>query len=158
MKKTLPLIIGIAFVVGAGGFFGGVQYQKSKSPVLPGRGGLSGFQQMTEAEREQARAQFGGAGSGLGGVRNGGRAGGAGAVAGEILSKDEKSITLKLPDGGSKIIFFSESADIGKFTSGSGEDLMVGETVMVNGTANTDGSITAQNIQIRPLSFSTRGE
>ena len=64
---------------------------------------------------------------------------GTGFLIGEIISKDGQSIIVKLRDGGSKIVFCSENAEIGKFVSGSMSDLEVGKTVMVNGKANDDG-------------------
>jgi hypothetical protein len=71
-------------------------------------------------------------------------------VNGDIISKDDKSVTVKNRAGGSQIIFFAPSTAIGKTTSGTAADLTVGENIMVNGTANPDGTITATNIQIRP--------
>lgn len=143
MKKTLPLIIA-ALVIAGGSFFAGMQYQKS---TLPQAGG--NFANLTPQQR-QARLQQFGQNGGTGGFRGGNGAGG-GITAGDILSKDATSVTIKLRDGGSKIIFLSDKTQVMKTTDGSTTDLTVGQQVSVQGTANPDGSISAQSIQIRPL-------
>lgn len=126
-------------VVGGGAFYGGMQYAGSNN----GRGN---FANMTPEERQARVQQFGGAQG-----QRGGRGGAnGGLVNGEILSKDATSITLKLRDGGSKIVFYSPTTEVSKFMAGTEADLEVGKTINVNGTANPDGSITAQSIQVRP--------
>ena len=143
MKKNHYIaVLAIVIIVGGGAFYGGMQYgaRKTKATQIAARGNFGG-------QRSSAGAQGG---------QNGGQrmAGGANAsggfVNGSIISKDDKSITVKSQDGSSKIIFFSDSTTIGKATSGSVSDLATGQQVMVNGKANSDGTISAQNIQIRP--------
>jgi hypothetical protein len=135
MKKNLLIIIAL-IVVGAGAFYGGMKYDQSKATA-----NLSAnFQNR----------QMVGLGTASRNGTLGNRAGG-GFVTGEIISKDDKSITVKLQDGGSKIIFYSDTTEVDKFTSSTPNDLVVGNTVIVNGKANQDGSITAQSIQLRPI-------
>lgn len=69
-------------------------------------------------------------------------------VQGDILSVDEKGITVKLLDGSSKIILFSDSTSINKSTVGAKSDLKVNSKVMVTGNVNSDGSITATSVQL----------
>jgi len=85
-----------------------------------------------------------GAGKMAGGQR------GANFIGGEIIAKDDKSVTVKLPDGGSKILFFSASTEITKSVAGSSEDLQIGQTISANGETNDDGSVNAKTIQLRP--------
>ena len=143
MQKILLPIVAVAIVVGAGSFFGGMKYAQSKIPTGGRNGGLSN---LSPAERQARFQQFSAAG-GMGGTRgNGGR----GFAAGQIIAKDDKSVTIKMNDGGSKIIFLSGSTQIMKTAQGSRDDLTVGEQVVTNGTPNSDGSLNAQSIQIRP--------
>ena len=72
-------------------------------------------------------------------------------VNGEIIAADEKSITVKLQDGSSKIVIVSETTQINKAEQATKQDLRVGEKVAVFGQENSDGSLTTQNIQINPL-------
>jgi hypothetical protein len=76
---------------------------------------------------------------------------GGGMIAGTVLSKDATTITITLPDGGSKIIFVSTSTPVTKSVSGVSSDITTGENIVVTGTTNTDGSVSAQSIQIRKL-------
>jgi len=130
-KNHLTLTIVIAIVAATLGFFGGSTYASSKGIPNPNpnfaRNGAMGA--ANRANRQ------GGMGGGL--------------INGTILSKDDQSVTLKLRDGGSKIVFISASTDIGKFVKGAAEDLQTDENVMVTGKTNTDGSVTASSIQIR---------
>ena len=85
-----------------------------------------------------------------GGARTKGAGGFGGGTVGQIIYKDATSITVALTSGGSKIIFLDNTTPITKQVSGTMTDLAVGTNVMVTGTANTDGSLSAQSIQIRP--------
>ena len=84
----------------------------------------------------------------FGGGQRGGRNGG-GFNMGEILSKDKESITLKLRDGGSKIVFYTDKTSVMKTVEGTLADLVAGKQVSVMGTPNADGSVNAQSVQIR---------
>lgn len=132
-KLIAPFVIG-ALVVGGGLFYGGMQYAKSRSAggQFQHLGGMSG-----------GRGGFGGPGAGQ--SRNMG-----GFTAGEIVSKDATGFTLKLRDGGSKIVFYSSSTAVGKMAAGTADDLAQGTEVTVSGSSNQDGSITASTVQIRP--------
>lgn len=136
-QVIVPAAIIAALAIGGGSFYAGMQYQKSQRPASATLARGAGGQR---------------AGSGMGANGSGMPRGGAGGgfTAGEVVSKDANSLTLKLRDGGSKIIFFSSSTAIGKMSTGSVEDLTTGKEVTIMGTTNSDGSITASTIQLRP--------
>jgi hypothetical protein len=142
-KNNLIIAIVVTFVIaGGGGFFGGMKYGQSLSPARPTSGQFA-------AMRGNSNVPGGAAGARL--------RGGSGFVNGDIISKDDKSVTVKNRAGGSQIIFFAPSTAIGMTTSGTAADLTVGENIMVNGTANSDGTVTATNIQIRPAGSTPLG-
>lgn len=148
-KMIMSAVAGVIVVAGIS-FWGGIQYAGMA------RGGQSAF------DGQRGNNQFAGrAGTG---ARFMGESGNGGFVVGEVLSVDSSSISIKLSGPtasstnngatGSKIVLFNGSTQIGKFTTGVSSDLKTGQMVSVQGTQNTDGSVTAQMIQIRPAGVS----
>ncbi len=142
MKKTIWYVIIAAVVAGGIGFFAGMQIEKGNSVSQNGLGSGRTFQGQTGLPA-QAGAQNGRQRS-FSGQGNGGFAGG------EILSKSDTGITLKLNDGSSRIVIFSDATKVMKSVEGSKDDLALGSQVTVQGVLNQDGSITAQTVQLRP--------
>jgi hypothetical protein len=66
---------------------------------------------------------------------------------GEMIKKDDESITVKL-ETGSRIIFYSPKTEVNKMVSASTDELETGTRVSVRGNQNEDGSVTAEQIQI----------
>ncbi len=140
-KLIVGSIVGIIIVSG-GTFYAGMKYDQTRTANARTNGG-NRFANLTPEER-QARVQQFGMGGGMGrGML------GSGFATGEVISKDDKSVTIKLMDGGSKIIFFTGNTGIMKSVSGSSADVIVGQQIVINGSANQDGSVNAQTIQIR---------
>ena len=130
--KNKNLIITIVLVTAFAGasFYGGVKYQLSKEPAFLRNGTVNGARTGSGANR-----------TGAAGYR---------PVTGSIISADDKSITVKLTDGSSKIVLISDKTEVNKAETASQDELKVGVTVSVFGTSNSDGSVTAQNIQLNP--------
>ena len=128
MKKNIAIII----IVGAAvlGFLGGVAYGKTKasSSLVSRRGATMG--------------NFGG---------QGGRMTSEGFTTGTVVAKDDKSITIQMQGatGGSKIAFVDTATQVMKTIAETLSDVTTGETVLIAGTPNADGSINATSIQIR---------
>jgi hypothetical protein len=72
------------------------------------------------------------------------------ATIGQVITKDATSVTVKMPDGSTKIVLISDSTVVSKTVTGTLADVAVGTNVAVSGPANADGSVTAANIQLRP--------
>ncbi len=136
-------MIGVIVLVAGGMFYGGMLYGKNVAAKA-----------ASQSEQGLGRGmgnRTGGANGGVAGGQRGQRGpAGSGFSNGQIISKDDTSITVKTRDGGSKIIYYSGATSIGKTAPGAVSDLSVGEDVMVTGTNSADGSVAAENIQIRP--------
>jgi hypothetical protein len=143
-KKNVIIAIIAISVIGGGMFYAGMEYgNKKNSSQKMFREGNNNNKDGFSNGNKQGQGNF----QRMGGERNGAN---GNFISGEIISKDEKSITIKNRNGGSAIVYFSDSTHIGKSESGSLSDLNVGGEVMINGKSNPDGSLSAENIQIRP--------
>jgi len=139
-KKIIGIAIAGFLIIGSGAFYGGITYAKNKTINFIGnRGNFMAGQNFTGGQNGTQK-----------GTRNIG-----GATAGEIISKDDTSLTIKLRDGGSKIVFLSPATQISKEVTGTLDDLNIGQQVMTAGAPNSDGSINAQTVQIRTALITT---
>ncbi|MBU6141539.1 hypothetical protein KGO95_00280 [Patescibacteria group bacterium] len=147
-------VIGIigAIVIAGGAFYGGMLYGRSSA-----------------AAANSPTGRFGNFTAGARGSRFAGEAAGTPTtlVAGDVIVTGSQSITVQLSNGstttpaaatGSKIVFLNSATPIMKTTAGTLQDLGVGTHVVITGTTNTDGSIQAQDVQIRPLSLPGTGQ
>ena len=128
-KQSTIYIIGAVLIIAA--FFGGKSYGASHAAPA----------------QQQIPGGFAG---GMG--RSGANRGGFGGATGQVVSKDATSITVSIPNGGSKIILYSPTTTISKSATGAISDVAVGSLITATGATNADGSVTATNIQIRPAS------
>jgi hypothetical protein len=132
MNKNIIFALVVIVVAGAS-FYGGTIYAQSGQPA-------AGTRQFTG----QA-GQFAGRGTAGGmGMRGG-------FTAGQVVSVGNGSITIQSQNSSStEIVLLSPSTQVLKTVAGALTDLATGASVVVTGSSNSDGSLTAQSIQIRP--------
>lgn len=139
MRNNAIVIITV-LVVGVGAFYGGMLYGQQSVTITP-----QAIQNLPQAERQQLFQSL----RGVGGGGRGGQQNNGGFVSGEVIAKDEQSITVKTNDGNTRIVFYSSSTGVVKPSPASIGDVAVGNSVLANGTSNPDGSVIAQSIQVR---------
>ena len=131
MKQNLVLYLIIAVLVAGGiGFYAGDQYAA--------RNRANGFGNFAGRMGRNGQGFFGGSGPN-----------GMTAVRGQVVKADNQSITVKEPNGSSKVVLLN-GANFDKTVSASASDVMTGSEVLVIGKANSDGSMTAQTVQLNP--------
>ena len=144
MKNKQTHIISMAILIVAvaiGSFFGGIKYQQNKT--------FSNFRQQM-VDGNNLPQGVGRNAQNIDLAKNRGQTAGFHQTIGEIISIDDKTITVKLATGGSKIVLISDTTKINQSVTATKTDLTVGTKIMVNGETNTDGSITSRNIEINP--------
>jgi Domain of unknown function (DUF5666) len=135
-KQWVALAV-VAVVFAGGGFFGGMKYQASKTPAVVLRPGM------------------GGAGTFAG--RRAGGASGASFINGQVLNVSGSTITVKSMNGGSQVAVLAPSTQYRKAVDGASSDVVVGSQVTITGSTNSDGSLTAQSVQIRTSTLTPQG-
>lgn len=132
---VILLVVGISAGFAGGYFFKNYQQMQQRNSLRAG--GTTAGQRFipngTGGQGGQNRGMFGG------------------GVEGDVISMDDKSLTIKLADGSTKIILFSGSTTYSASSASKKEDLKEGIKVAVSGTPNSDGSITARSVQINPI-------
>jgi hypothetical protein len=130
---TMRILISIVLIILAagGGFFGGMMFQKNQAPSLGAAAGRGNFAGRFGGQAGQNAAAFR-------------------PVRGQVLDMSTNSLTVKMSDGSTKIVVLSSSTAFMQSTKAALSDVKTGDTVNVVGTANSDGSVTAQDIQINP--------
>ncbi len=128
MNKTLIITAIIALIVGLGvGYFGANALHPATASTT-------------------ARGSY----SGTGSFARSGSVSGNGLLSGTVAAKDSGSITIDTRDGSSHVVLITPDTTVSKSVSGSQSDVSVGSTVIVTGTTNSDGSVSASSIQLRP--------
>lgn len=74
---------------------------------------------------------------------------GGGFLTGIVARKDSESITINTRDGNSHVVLFTPATSVFKSVAGSLTDITIGSTVIVTGSTNSDGSLSAHSIQLR---------
>jgi len=132
MNKKIIGSVAVALVVGIGVGYGGANVFRSGAPGQDMQGNFSAIK-----------------GGDMSGVRVGG-AGNGGMLSGTVAAKDSESITINTKDGSSHVVLITPATSFLKSVSGAQSDVSVDTTIIVSGTTNSDGSVTAQSVQIRP--------
>ena len=100
------------------------------------------------AQSKSAAGTFAARGGMMGSTRGG--AVSTGLLSGTVAAQDATSITIDTRDGSSHVVLISPATTVQKSIAGALTDVAVGSTIIVTGTTNSDGSVSASSIQLRP--------
>ncbi len=153
MNKPLKIILGVVVValIAAGSFYGGMVFGKQQATASAATVPMN----FPEGFQPPDGATLPGDGTGRFGARGqGGAAGGfaaqPGMIFGEIQSIDGDTLLIVDANGAEKRVQVTNTTLIEKNASVEVTDLAAGETVIVSGSENDDGSVTARSVQVAP--------
>lgn len=139
-RNSWIIAVVVAIVFGGGGYYAGTLASSAAAPAgatgAPTGGG-------TFAGRSGGSGRFGG--------------GSGGFTAGTIVSIGSGTMTIQLAEStsssattGTKIVLFDANTQVNEMTTVPPTSLVAGQSVVVSGSSNADGSVTATSIQVRP--------
>jgi hypothetical protein len=139
-SRTTLALSGAVLVVA--GFIGGVLVQKNFGTTTPAANNRAGIGALANgAGGTGGAAANGGTGGGAGGA-----AAGRNATTGTVKFVDGTTIYLTGADGSTITVKTSSTTAVRVLQTGSAKDIPVGATVVVQGSADADGIITATQV------------
>ncbi len=164
-KLLAPVPVALlAVLTAACGFIAGVQVQKGQQSSSSGVGAraavgiaaLRGARGATAAggasgargANGTAFGATGGPGAGAAGAGGAGAGAGTGATVGEVANVDGKTLYVTDSQGNTVKVAVPTGLKVSKTVSTSAHNIHPGETVIVQGATNSDGSIEARSISI----------
>jgi len=148
MNRTVKIVVTVlgALVLLAGSFYGGTLFGKQQAQAALPEGFRDRVMRLApgeEAPEAAGQRQFGQAGGGPSSAS-------AGGLVGQIEEIDGSSLVVTGFDGQKTTVQATETTLIEKYASVTVADLVAGEQVVISGSQNEDGSITARSIQVAP--------
>ncbi len=148
VRLRLPTALLTAGVVAALGFWGGAVVQRHRAGTT------------TSPARSATRAAAGGAVAGTGATSGGGAGRGAGrggGTVGTVKSIDGSTLYVTDATGNTVAVTTTDSSTVNKTDKGAVADIHPGDTVVVQGAKNPDGTTTAQSVTIGAPGTGTGG-
>ncbi len=152
-QKTIILAGAAALIIGAGsGYYIGTHnfFNRNEANWGPGNFGRTGYGMMGQNFNGRGNgSQTGNQAGNFNGTGRGNMMGNR-PISGTILSVSDNSITVQQPDGSSRIVILSDQTSINEATKVDRSQLTKDAEVAVFGSLNSDGSLTAQSIELNP--------
>lgn len=127
MNKNIIVFVVLMIILATGGFYAGMQYQLQKRTGQFGNSTFGGRFITRSPNGQNSRS-----------------------IRGQVINLSSGNLTLKLPDGTTRIVILSSSTTFVQSVKINKNDLKTGDAVSIFGVANSDGSLTAKDVLINP--------